>query len=45
MLSAKLELLPIPRSDDPEDADYAIAEDITDSDYDIAAFKNNTYTL
>ena len=30
---------------DPEDADYATAEDITDSDYDINAFKNSTYTL
>ena len=31
--------------DDPEDADYAIAEDITDSDYDINAFKSCTYDL
>ena len=26
-----------------EDADYATAEDITDSEYDINAFKNCTY--
>ena len=28
-----------------EDADYAIAEDITESDYDIQAFKDTTYEL
>lgn len=30
---------------DPEDADYATAEDITDSDYDIKAFASCTYNL
>ena len=30
---------------DPEDADYAISEDITESDYDINAFKSCTYDL
>lgn len=29
----------------PEDADYAIAEDITEWDDDIEAFKDCTYTL
>ncbi len=28
-----------------EDADYATAEDITDSEYDINAFKNCTYEI
>ena len=28
-----------------EDADYAIAEDITDSEYDIEGFKSATYEL
>jgi hypothetical protein len=31
--------------DEDEDADYAIAEDITESDYDIQAFKDTTYEL
>lgn len=31
--------------EEDEDADYAIAEDITDSEYDIEAFKNCTYEL
>ena len=30
---------------DDEDADYAIAEDITESDYDIEHFKSCTYEL
>lgn len=31
--------------DDPEDAEYATAEDITGSEYDINAFKSCTYKL
>lgn len=31
--------------DEPEDADYAIAEDITDSEYDLNAFKSCTYEI
>jgi len=31
--------------EDDEDADYAIAEDITESEYSINAFKNCTYEL
>lgn len=30
---------------EPEDADYAVAEDITDSEYDINAFKDCTYEV
>jgi len=30
---------------DDEDADYAIAEDITESDYDIQGLKNVTYDI
>ena len=30
---------------EPEDADYAVAEDITDSKYDINAFKSCTYEV
>jgi hypothetical protein len=31
--------------EEDEDADYAIAEDITESDYDIQAFKDDTYDI
>ena len=31
--------------EEDEDADYAIAEDITESDYDIQAFKDATYDI
>ena len=31
--------------EEPKDADYAIAEDITDSEYDVNAFKDCTYNV
>lgn len=31
--------------EEPIDANYAVAEDITDSDYDLKAFENCTYKV